>query len=95
MQRNTSVRQSRANAPLSKWAIFLCALLLAANLAMLWMLLDTTFVRGADALPDRAAASWRVGVADLGEKPNLTPNYPDAPVEFCDGVSAVDQREVA
>ncbi|HET9660823.1 MAG TPA: hypothetical protein VFP05_10875 [Thermomicrobiales bacterium] len=61
---------------------------------MLWMVLDTTFVRGIDRLPDRAAASWRVGVADLGEKPHLTPSYPDAPVEFCDGVNESDRRAI-
>jgi hypothetical protein len=94
MQPNTSVRQSRAKAPRSKWALALCALLLAANLAMLWMLTDTAFVRGADPFADRAAASWRVGIADLGENPQLTPNPPEAPVEFCSGVSAVDQRAI-
>ncbi len=94
MQPNTSVRQYRAKTPLSKRAIALCALLVAANLAMLWMLFDTSFVRGAGRLPDRAAASWRVGVADIGENPHLTPSYPEAPVEFCDGVSAVDQRAI-
>jgi hypothetical protein len=61
---------------------------------MLWMVLDTAFVRGTDHLPDRAAAAWRVGVAELGENPHLTPNYPDAPVEFCAGVSGVDQRAI-
>jgi hypothetical protein len=94
MQPNTSVRQSRAKTPYSKWALALCALLIAANLAMLWMLLDTEFVRGADRFPDRAAATWRVGIADLGENPHLTPNPPDAPVEFCEGVSAVDQQAI-
>lgn len=94
MQPNTSARHPRTNAPLSKRTLLLCVALLAANLAMLWMLFDTSFVRGASPLPDRAAASWRVGVADLGEKPHLTPNYPDAPVEFCDGVREVDQRAI-
>ena len=94
MQPNTPVRQYRAKTPLAKWALALCALLLAANLAMLWPLFDTAFVRGAGRLPDRAAASWRVGVADMGENPHLTPNYPEAPVDFCDGVSAVDQRAI-
>jgi hypothetical protein len=61
---------------------------------MLWMVLDTAFVRGTDHLPDRAAAAWRVGVAELGENPHLTPNYPDAPIEFCAGVSGVDQRAI-
>ena len=51
MQPNTSVRQYRAKTPLSKRAIALCALLVAANLAMLWMLFDTSFVRGAGRLP--------------------------------------------
>lgn len=61
---------------------------------MLWFLADTAFVHGGNDLPDLAAASWRVGIADLGEKPHLTPSYPDAPVEFCEGVNSADRQAI-
>lgn len=69
-------------------------LLLVANAGMLWMYAQTPFVRSIDSLPDRTAASWSVGVADLGESPHLTPFYPAYPVPFCDGVSEVDQQAI-
>jgi hypothetical protein len=89
-----SGRQSQARVRHSRWPLLLCALLLVANVVMLGMLRGTAFVSGAGDVPARAAASWRVGVADLGERPHLTPRYPDSPVAFCDGVSAVDQRAI-
>lgn len=94
MQTTKSVSAIRTNAPLSRWAIAFVALLLLANVAALWLLLDTPFVRSIDNVPERAAASWRVGVADLGESPHLTPVYPESPVPFCDGVSENDQRAI-
>lgn len=94
MQPIKSRRQSQAKTRRSRWPFVLLILLLIANAAVLWMLADTAFVRGADRLPERAAASWRVGIADLGEKPHITPSYPESPIEFCDGVNAVDQRAI-
>lgn len=70
-------------------------MLLIANIGGFAALGRTPFVQSAGSLPDRAAATWRVGIADLGENPALTPAYPDQPVSFCDAVSAVDQRAIS
>jgi hypothetical protein len=94
MQPTKSVQRPNKKAPLSRWAIALLVLLVIANGSVLWMVLETPFVSSIDQVSSRAAASWRVGIADLGEDPALTPRYPEAPVAFCDGVSEVDQRAI-
>ena len=58
------------------------------------MMLDTPFFQNTGNFSDRAAASWHVGIADLGETTAFTPVYPDDPVPFCDGVSNADQRAI-
>jgi len=59
------------------------------------LFLRTPFVQNADTVPDRALASWSVGVASLGETPALKPNPPERPIDFCEGVTAVEQRAIA
>lgn len=78
----------------SRWPVTLLALLGVANLAMLMAFMRTSFILENGQFAGLASASWRVGIADLGEKPLFAPNFPDAPVSFCDGVSAVDQRAI-
>jgi hypothetical protein len=68
--------------------------LLVANIIVAAAFARTPFVQGAASPADRAAAVWRVGIADLGEEPELTPRYPDQPVDFCAGVSETDQRAI-
>jgi hypothetical protein len=94
MQPTKSARHSKKTSPLSRWAIALIALLLFANVVMAWLWLGTAYARSIENVPDRAAASWRVGIADLGETPAFSPVYPEAPVSFCDGVSSNDQRAI-
>jgi len=63
-------------------------------MGVLWALAQTPFVQSADSVPDRVAASWQVGIADLGETPAFAPRYPQGPVSFCEGVSAYDQEAI-
>jgi hypothetical protein len=46
-------------------------------------------------LDERAAAAWRVGIATLGEESALVPNPTDGPIEFCEGVTEVQQGAIA
>lgn len=41
---------------------------------------------------DRLEASWRVGIASLGESPTFAPNPPDGPVLFCADVTESEAR---
>lgn len=68
--------------------------LLFANLATLWLVSNTIFPAGEHEFPSRATAIWRVGVAEIGEKPHLVPNYPESPVGFCSNISLADQRAI-
>jgi len=68
--------------------------IVAGLVATIWLFARTPFVQGAENLPERVSASWRVGVASLGEKPALTPFPPDRPVDFCDGVTALQQSAI-
>ncbi len=70
------------------------SILFAANVAASWLLFGAAFANSRSDLPQRAAAIWRVGVAELGEKPHLVPNPPAAPIRFCDGVSPDDQQAI-
>lgn len=69
-------------------------ILLAGLVATVWLFARTPFAQGSDDFPAKVSASWRVGIASLGEKPAFEPNPPDQPVDFCDGVSAVQQRAI-
>jgi hypothetical protein len=79
---------------ISRWALALIAMLLVANIIAAGELSRTLFAHSGNDPGGRAAAVWRVGIADIGERPALTPNYPDGPVPFCDGVSDNDQRAI-
>lgn len=70
-------------------------IVLAGLIATSWLFVRTPFVQGAGDLPERVSATWRVGVASLGEQPALTPNPPSQMVDFCDGVTAAQQRAIA
>ncbi|MCA9858541.1 MAG: hypothetical protein KC438_02420 [Thermomicrobiales bacterium] len=70
-------------------------ILLASQGFLIWSFSQTPFIQAAPDLPTRVSASWRVGVAAIGEKPALIPTYPDAPVLFCDGVTASAQKALA
>ena len=78
----------------SRWAVALVLLLLAGLAATCWLFLRTPFVQDADTVPARVSASWSVGVASLGEKSALVANPPDRPVDFCEGVTAVQQNAI-
>jgi hypothetical protein len=84
----------RANQRTSRWAVALILIVVAGLLATFWLFARTPFVQGADDLPERVSATWRVGVASLGEKPAVTSRPPDQPVEFCAGVNADQQRAI-
>lgn len=73
----------------------LVLLLTAALGALTWLFIESPFVQTAGGYAERAAASWRVGIADLGESPAFSPNPPSLPIEFCEGVSTVQQDAVA
>ncbi len=70
-------------------------LLIAGLVGTSWLFLETSFVGGASDVPERAFASWRVGVETLGEEPALTPKPPSQPIDFCDGVTSVQKRAIA
>lgn len=93
-QPTKSTQQRQGSGAISRWALLLVILLLAANAVMFWLLLDTTLAHSRHDLPGRLAAVWRVGIAEIGETPNLTPRYPDTPVLFCDNTSASDQQAI-
>lgn len=95
MQTTKSKRRPRKATRTSRLAIVLAILLMAGLTGMVWLFIRTPFVHAADSFPDRAAASWRVGIADLGESPAFAPNPPAHPIEYCDGVSERPQHAIA
>lgn len=78
----------------SRWAIALILLFLLGLAGTTWLFLSTPFVQDTNDVPERVMASWRVGVATLGEEPLLAPNPPNQPVHFCDGVAGKEQRAI-
>jgi hypothetical protein len=93
-QTTKSVSSSKTRPRTSRWALALIVLVVAAQALMLWTFRQSPFVQGAPNFQERLGAAWRVGIESLGEEPALTPNPPDYLVEFCDGVSAVEQRAI-
>ena len=95
MTQSTKVAPTRRSSPrTSRWAIALILLFVAGLVATFWLFTRTPFVQGAGDVPARVSATWRVGVASLGEKPDLSPNPSDRPVDFCDGVSEAQQNAI-
>ena len=93
-QPTKSTQHIRERHRTSRLAVTLAALLLVANGAMLWLVFDTGLAQGGRDLPGQLAAVWRVGIADIGEKPHLTPHPPETPVRFCSGTSERDQEAI-
>ncbi len=85
---------ARQAARYSRWGLALIVVLVLGNAAALWLLSTTPLIRDAAYPADAAAATWRVGIADLGEQPHLIPDPPESPVLFCDGVSISDQGAI-
>lgn len=75
-------------------ALILITLLLIANTALLWLVFDTMMTQTGSRFPERLAAIWRVGIADIGERPHLTPRYPEKAVRYCSGTSENDRRAI-
>lgn len=92
MQMTQPKHQARRPARYSRLGLALIVVLAIGNAAALWLLSTTPLIRDAAYPADVAVALWRAGIADLGEEPHLTPNPPESPVLFCDGVSLSDQR---
>jgi len=94
MQTPSPSHQSRHPARYSRWALGFIVVLVVGNAMALWLLSTTPLIGNAAYPADVAVASWRVGIATLGEQPHLTPNPPESPVLFCDGVSRFDQQAI-
>jgi Zn-dependent protease with chaperone function len=84
----------RAGARTSRWAIALILLIVAGLVATIWLFARTPFVLEMNDLGERVAATWRVGVATVGEDTSLEPNPANGPIEFCDGVTVVQQGAI-
>lgn len=80
----------RSRTRISRWALALILLLLAALTGTTWTFAQTPFVQQVDDVPARVSASWRVGLASLGESPGFAPNPPSGTIEFCAGVTDLE-----
>lgn len=76
---------------MSRWALALLAASLLGWGVIGFAWTRTPFFQSIDPLEARLAASWRVGIADLGETPALTPRYPDDPIPYCTGLGDYEQ----
>ena len=82
MQPTKSTKPRPQYRPLSRWVLATIALLLVTNMIAFAAFARAELVQSASDPFARMAAVWRVGIADAGENPALTPNYPDQPVPF-------------